>query len=705
MKRRRAGALAFCLALVAARCGYASGVQDEARCIVATGHAGAVRCLEFDDRRRLLFSSGDDGTVRVWDAGSGGLLHTLRVTQLAIEKMAINPSAPLLAVIVTGGTGSYFLSVWDWEQERQVFRVPLREDPLFLRYSGMGNYLLFGVSSWQGLQILHAPDGTAVSFHPEGFGIVGFAEMSRSEKTLMTYQVSGSISYWDFASGQRTLDLPSIPYLSGIRISRDQRSIMGTNGSEIVVIDTVTGLSRGRAALPGAVSMDIAPAGDEVACVSRIDSTLSRWMVTSSGLIQQQPRQAQPSMPSMLCYGADALFLATTSGELFSVKKTGEQVSFGGAVLADITGFDASFGQAALASQEWVRVFSSDMLTTGVSPTYIRTLLAQNPFAAAVGLILVSPSKLLAWRTDTAGIGLASLDTFSASAASAGLTGSDLAGATAVGSPAPAFVSMAAGFHAPLTDLRVTAEGALGIETGGTIRIVDFSTGASRFDLRVPGVSAVVRSSSTEIIAGRNTSALSEGSLLRVNRNTGETVALQGRNVFTYGLLLDSGASGGPALYSVGIDASGATNLFRHDGAGFERETLLDSVPEEDLDVSLALDPDSHVLFATLGRDRVIAWDGRQKRTIALENAAPRRLAAQDHLLFALNKDSSVTVADGVTGARLAELMLFKDGEWCVLFKDGRYAASTGGDLHVRVFLNGSPVSATEDYRLRIPIK
>jgi len=128
-------------------------------------------------------------------------------------------------------------------------------------------------------------------------------------------------------------------------------------------------------------------------------------------------------------------------------------------------------------------------------------------------------------------------------------------------------------------------------------------------------------------------------------------------------------------------------------------------VPEEDLDVSLALDPESHVLFATLGKDRVIAWDGRQARTIALENAAPLLLAAQGHLLFALNKDSSVTVADGVTGARLAELMLFKDGEWCVLFKDGRYAASTGGDLHVRVFVNGSPVSATEDYRLRIPIK
>jgi len=49
-----------------------------------------------------------------------------------------------------------------------------------------------------------------------------------------------------------------------------------------------------------------------------------------------------------------------------------------------------------------------------------------------------------------------------------------------------------------------------------------------------------------------------------------------------------------------------------------------------------------------------------------------------------------------------AQIALFDDGEWAVLFRDGSYAASTGGDLHVRVFADGAPVKATEDYRLHV---
>ncbi len=264
------------------------------------------------------------------------------------------------------------------------------------------------------------------------------------------------------------------------------------------------------------------------------------------------------------------------------------------------------------------------------------------------------------------------------------------------------FQGLPTGFLAPLTALRVTADSFLGVESDGTVRLTEPSTGVSRFDQRIPGVFAAVAGSPTELIAGRNSAAAPGGSLLRVNTRTRETVAIKDRNAFTYSLLLDESGSGGkPILYSVGIDASGATNLVRHSGPGFEQETLLGRVSEEDLDVSLALDPSTHVLYATLGHDSISAWDGTQMRQIALQNTAPRRLIARAGILYTLNRDSTVSVLDGATGARLAEISLFADGEWCALLKDGRYAASLGGDAHVKVFQNDFPVQATEDYRLR----
>ena len=121
MKRGQVALLGLCLALASACRGFPSGVPEtNARSIVNTGHTGAVLGLEFDDRRNLLFSAGSDGTVRVWNAAAATLLRKLMVTQLGTQLLAVNPAAPQVAVVVTDGTGSFFLSVWDWERERQL---------------------------------------------------------------------------------------------------------------------------------------------------------------------------------------------------------------------------------------------------------------------------------------------------------------------------------------------------------------------------------------------------------------------------------------------------------------------------------------------------------------------------------------------------------------------------------------------------------
>jgi hypothetical protein len=681
MKRPILCAAAVCL-LAMTQAARASG-QEETRCIIAAGHAGAVRDLAFDERTAQLFSSGDDGTVRIWDAEAGLVTRVLRVTQLYADALAVNPVAPQCAVVVTDGSGAFSLAVWDWAAERQLYRIGLSEAPLFLRYSEGGGYLMYGVSSWQGLKVIRAGDGSPVSFHPEGFGIVGLAVMSRSEKTLMTYQVSGSIAYWDFATGQQVRTLPTAPYLTAVRISRDQRSLAGRGDHEIMVVDAVTGVVRGRAGLAEAVSLDIGAAGDEVASLAPSAGPPVLWRLAGAALARTGAPQALPPDAVALRYGAaDTLYLATADGSIFAARRGGGTTPFASETTSRLAAMDASGGRITLGSQDWVRMFSVDALAGGGAPVAIRSLLAANPFAADIGLAPVSDSRLLAWRADGRAPGFALMDT-----------------ATGV------FTALESGFPAPLAWLSVVPEGLLGVEIGGTVRIADIATGSSLFELRLPGAACAARVSPSEVVVGRNASASSEGSLLRVNRATGETVAIAGRNVFTYGLLMDARAPGGPRLYSVGVDAAGTTNLLLHQGAGFEKETLVDSVPEEDLDVGMALDPDSHVLYATLGRDRLVAFNGTQVRTLPIKRAAPRGLAAGGGLLYSLNQDSTVTVCDPATGGWLAELALFPQGEWCMLLPDGRYAASTGGDLHVRVFAGAEPVSAKEDYRVRAEIR
>jgi len=375
------------------------------------------------------------------------------------------------------------------------------------------------------------------------------------------------------------------------------------------------------------------------------------------------------------------------AGGLHSVSQDGADSPFTRNVLARADAIDAAPGLIAVGAPDWVRIFGSDLLDGAQAPTYVRSILAQNPFHAPSGVVFLPTQQLLAWRADRAPPELAVL----------GIAGMDKAERQG------SFQGLPTGFFAPLNALRLSPDSLLGVESDGTVRLTETVTGISRFDQRIPGVFAAVAATSTELIAGRNSAAAPGGSLLRINTLTRETVAVRDRNVFTYSLLLDeTGGKGTPVLYSVGIDSSGATNLVQHSGPGFERETLLGRVAEEDLDVSLALDKSTHVLYATLGHDGISAWDGSRMREITPRNTAPRRLVARAGMLFSLNKDSTVSVLDGATGERLAEISLFADGEWCALFKDGRYAASLGGDVHVKVFQNDQAVQATEDYRLRI---
>jgi hypothetical protein len=316
-------------------------------------------------------------------------------------------------------------------------------------------------------------------------------------------------------------------------------------------------------------------------------------------------------------------------------------------------------------------------------PTSLRTRAAENPFASATRIAFLAGNQLLAWRNDGVAVGTVLLEISSLSPGNA--------------SPFERR-PFAAGFQAPLTSLTVSGSLAVGIEAGGLIRLTDIASGLSLFSARVPGANTAVAVSAAELLAGRSTMTALEGSLVKIDTRTGETVGIRNQNALIFTLLLDPS---GREIYSVGVDEAGATNLVRHAGSGYEQGIVLASVAEEGTEASIALDPTRRVLYASLGRDGLVSWDGEQVRVIPLQNAATKKLAARGGLLFSLNRDGTVTVAEGESGRELAELALFSDGEWCALFGGGRYAASPGGAARVRVFLDDAPVQAPEDYRVR----
>jgi hypothetical protein len=675
--------IAVCCAACASAQGGPEAPGGEARTLLQTGHRGEVLAVEYDESRGLLFSGGEDGALRVWDLAARALVARIGVGQLPLASIAVNPTTTQVAVLESDGVRSFAVSAWDWREGRRLFRVTLANEPLFLRYSGGGSWLMLGESAWQGLRLLAAADGSPIAFHPEGFGIVGFAEVSRSERTILTYLPSGRLQYREAASGNLTTELRAAPYLSGLRISRDRRYAAGSNGSEVLLVDLVTGATRARLALAGVRSMDLSPTGDEIACIAPSTTgapELSRWALAGDTFSRKTGGTAEAAMVAR--YAGTALIIGSGGG-LRVITAAGELVTLARDELADVTAIALDGEFLAAASPEWIWIFglSSGGAAGGRTPVPTGALVVRNPLAGPTGLTFAD-GRLVAWRQGEGTPSAVTIDT-----GTGNVTGS------------------VSGLAAPLLQL-VPASGRLvSLDRTGTVRLVALPGAADPnlplFDAWLPGTLCVLATSDRELVGGRTPvggGGGAGGTLLRINMRTGETVAVPGGSRSTYDLAWDADRG---ILYSLGIDADGDTVLMSHAGPGFERERVLSRYEGEDLSASLGLDTATGTVYASLGFSGLVAVDGSAASTIPSEWRVPRRLAAAPGVLASLNRDVTVSCWDPSARSMLGDLYLLASGDWCLAGTTGRWSATDGAASLVRVTVDGSVVSDPSAWRVR----
>jgi len=677
--------LALCLGLglLPAEWGLASGSVDHgsARALVISGHRGSVLAMDRDDARNLLFTSGADGTVRIWDPEMRSLVKSITVTSLRASMLAVSPTDTRFAVVTTDTFHTFDVEVWDWETEARLFRIPVTDQPLFLRYSASGRYLLFGLPRWESLRIVNAFDGSPVAFHPEGFGIVGFATLSRSEKILMTYRLTGEISYWDLASGKTLESLPSMPLLSHLRLTPDLGSIVGITDSELCVIDVASGRVQARAPLAGVISLDVSPTGDQIACVAH-GGALSRWSFAGGSLTRQPDPPDASVHPSLVHFAPRSLTVGFPSGDLASLAVDGSLLSFPGDVRAELTGMAVKGDAVALATASWIKVFTAGLphaARGGANDSEaVQSLQLDNPFQAPVGLTFLGDNFLLVWQNAQGPGAFTILDLRSRG-----------------------FATAAQPLPGPVVEAMAQASQYLLLASDGTLRIVDLPGGTTRVEIRRPGAMWATFASENTVVVGGETGDEESGSLVKINLATGETDAIRTRNRYTYEVRYDPAMD---TLYSLGVTADGTTNLVAHSGKDYQNESLIDSTPGEHLSAGLSLDTATGTLYTSLGHERISQWrQGSLTRTpvSALDTVS---LSFGSGLLYSLNADASVTIIDAQNGQRVAGLSVFKDGGWALLLPDGRFAAPAGAETHVSVLLDGKPVHDTGSYLVPVRV-
>jgi WD40 repeat protein len=620
-------------------------------------HFGKITDLVYDGERHLLFSAGEDGTVRIWNTEEKKHLGSVRISHRPVQRLAVHPSQPHLAVLVGELLQAGTLEVWDWQRGERLFTVESDKQLMYFAYSPKGNYLFYSQADYKSLTVVNPKTGRVLPYMGSGFGIVSYFTVARNEGNIMTYQPSGFISYWDIRTGRMIKQVRAPANLDQIRISPNSRYIAASTGQELVLVDVLSGEIVDSTRVAGIVDLSFSTVGNEISGVVETENTavVKKWYFGGKYLIELTTAfETRFPQSSCLVYSDRDLYLATSDGSISAVVPGGNITGVAENRRMEI--FDLAFYEStlAIASAREIAVFDSEFFLRPYNSEQdadieLRELRFPNPFGSSLGITYLDSRRLLLWRKSEEEGKLALLNTWYGG-----------------------IQDLPVVFESPIRKVTVSSQGIVVVEESGRCRILDPDTFATTFEYHAPGMNKLIFTFGDILIGAKTSLSTFAGPLLQINRRTGETVPIQDPSLFVYDILY-SGMGRSGELYSLAVEQRAGqvrTVVKVHSGFAFERSRILQQFDGEDLGATLAGD-DSGTVYTTLGYESVKVFSGSQSGALEASGQIPRSLYVHDDKVFTLNRDSSISVWEIRSRRLLLNIHMFDTGSWTALTPTG----------------------------------
>ena len=204
-------------------------------------HLNEVTALLYDkvSDNGSYFSVSKDGFISYWTSESEG--SRFQITDKQIMLAAINPVKQEIAVYETDGSLIHTISVWDWKTLSKKYSLDFEDSILSLTYSKKGTYVIAGTVTENGTIFINASSGKIEKPVSEKMNMMAYIETSQTEKNIMSYSLTGNITYYNMSSGKLVKKIASELGLEKIVSFSKNRYFAGIKNNSIIILDAMTG--------------------------------------------------------------------------------------------------------------------------------------------------------------------------------------------------------------------------------------------------------------------------------------------------------------------------------------------------------------------------------------------------------------------------------------------------------------------------------
>lgn len=608
--------------------------------VINSGHQYPVKFIEYSQDEDLFFSVSEDGTLVIKKSDEEKISKRLFLTSNTITQIALSPKNNHLAIVETDSSSHFYVSVWDWKNERKLYSINMKEFPMSIGFSGNGSYIYITSISSQPVKIFNSTTGASTTFLNGNINFIDFIYIGSSEKTAFLYSSSGLLDIRELNNSNLLKSIRTEKNLLNMSITPDKRFLVGQKDSTIYIIGRNDGIVYSKKVIPELKHFIMNNSTGEILCFidNKYRKTISTYSIIGGEFFDTQSNEIVVKNDIEVFAASDQnIILSDSKGHLQKYNSwNNTYTTFLENKLINIEDISIVDDMALILTNEQLFIFKSPFFSDSIKnskrlATYTLEKMP-SPLINPIGSKIVN-NNLLLWNDSIVYLNLTTNE-----------------------------IIFKENFTSEIIDVKVENEKMLILDKNGMVKIINLETGEIIFSFKSLGFTSVAFYKENEILGGTDKS--NGGSLMILDTKTRETIPLKNNLDVVFAIIPSNTQY---KLYLSGLKKINGINqsYFTELNLLNKSERILLNNNTEILESSYTID-ESNMIFTNLGTKSILSIDSSNKRIKPFEQTTNQTkiIKYNNGGIYTINENSSLSIWNPSSGKKIIDFYLFNDDEW-----------------------------------------